>query len=298
MRFVLQIVTSLALMASLAFGAEVLAVVDGENITTEVAPKDFSTLDKETQKEIVKRLIQKRLASDYALSLDIAKSEEFKETLEHVLQMGMDKDDKKSLSLVDILKKDAIVKGYTSEQLYSKKGLLAFDFLLNKKAEEFKADEEALKKYYESRKYQYDTPAMVELLTIVVNKKDLAEEIIDKISNAEDRLEMFSNLAKEHSQAPSAKNHGYFGKLPIDELNNTLKPILKDLKRNDFTKEPIKTEFGYQVFYIINDIPKFDSTFEQVRSRVGDAYTKEKVQSWAISKIHELEKKAKIIHKL
>ncbi|NLM99645.1 MAG: hypothetical protein GX170_06440 [Campylobacteraceae bacterium] len=298
MRFVIKSVLSLGLVASLAFGAEVLAIVDGVEITTEVAPEDFSTLEKKDQKEIVKRLIQKRLASDYALSLELAESKEFKELLEHVMQMGMDKEEVESFSLVEILKNDAAMKGYTKEQLYSKKGLLAFDFLLNTKAKEFEADEESLRKYYESKKFIYDTPAMIELLTIVVSSEDLAQKIIDEVLGAKDRFEMFSSLAKEHSLAPSKNSHGYFGKLQIDELNEALKAPLENLKRNELTEKPIKTEFGYEIFYVLNDIPEFDSTFEQVRSKVKEAYVKEEIRNWAIAKIEELEQKAKIEYKI
>lgn len=294
MRLIFRLISSLALASSLMLGAEVLAVVNGKDITTELAPKDFETMEKKTQDKIIQRLIQKRLAADYALSQDVAKTEEFKKALEHVLQMSMKKGDQESMNLADILKDDASIKGYTAEQLYSKKGLLAFDFLLNKKAEELKTDEEALKEFYEMRKYQYDTPAMIELLSIVVDNKELSKEILGKLKSADNKFKTFSNLAEEYSLAPSAKKHGYFGKLPIHELNDTLKPILKDMKRSDYTKEPIKTEFGYQIFYVLNDIPEFESTFEEVRGQVEDAYVKEKIRSWAMAKIKELEEKADI----
>lgn len=279
--------------SSLAFSSDVLAVVNGENITSDVAPKDFKKLDKDMQKKIVSRLVEKRLASTYALSSKISKSPEYQKALEHVLQMSSDKKSKDD-SLANLFKKDSSIEGYTIEQLNSKKGLLAFDFILNQKAETMKFSEKELKEFYESRKYKYDTPALIELLTIVVNDKEVANDILKQLEVAEDRLQNFSKLAAEHSLAPSAKDHGYFGKIPVNQLNDTLKSFLKDLKRNDYLKTPIKTEFGYQLFYVLNDIPEFNSTYESVQSMVEEELIKREVKSWAINKIKELKKNAKI----
>ncbi|HIP30815.1 MAG TPA: hypothetical protein EYG93_06040 [Sulfurospirillum arcachonense] len=279
------------LSVSFLFSADILAVVNGKNITTQVAPKDFDKLDKKMQKKVVDRLIDKRLASDYALSTKISNSDEFKKVLEHVFQMSS-KNEKDNEDLANLFKKDSIIDGYTKEQLYSKKGLLAFDFILNKKSKELKPSDDVLKKYYETRVYKYDTPAMLELLTIVVEDKKLSSKIIEELKSSKDTLETFSKLASKYSLAPSAKKYGYFGKLPINELNKTLKPILKDFKRGDFVKEAIKTEFGYQIFYVLNDIPEFKSTFTSVRSMVEEEFIKNDVKRWALDKIKELKEKS------
>lgn len=282
----------LIFFSSFLYATDILAVVNGVNITSEVAPKDFKSLDKKMQKIIVNRLIEKRLASDYALSSDVVNTDEFKKVLEHVFQMS-EKSSKKSDSLANLLKKDASIEGYTKEQLYSKKGLLAFDFILNQKAEEFAKNEDEIKKYYEDNKFKYDTPAMIELLSIVVEDKKTANEVLAKLKSSEDKFIAFSKLAKEYSKAPSKNDGGYFGKIPFENLNDVLKPVLKGLKRGDYTN-PVKTEFGYQIFYVLNVIPEFKSNFESVKSQVTDDYLRIKVKEWAMKKIDELKKGAKI----
>lgn len=283
--------------STLALSSDILAVVDGENITSAVAPKDFKKLDKDMQKKIVSRLIEKRLAINYALSDKIVQTEKYKKSLEHILQMSAETKEQGN-SLADLFKKDASIKGYTVEQLNSKKGLLAFDFILNREVEAMKPSQKKLKEFYEARKYKYDTPALIELLTIVVNDKKEADDIIKKLSETEDKLETFSKLAAKHSLAPSAKEHGYFGKIPVDQLNDTLKASLKDLKRNEYLKTPINTEFGYQIFYVLNDIPEFKSTYESVKSQIEEEYLRQEVKKWAINKIKELKKNAKIQMKI
>lgn len=292
-----KLVYTLSIVVSLfssTYASDILAVVNGGNVTSEVAPNNFKTLDNQTQKNILNKLIEKRLVSDYALKTDIVKSEEYKKVLKHILKMSDENDNKKgNENLADIVKQKSI-KGYTQEQLNSKKGLLAFDFLLTQKAEQLLPSDKELEKYYNDRRYKYYTPAQIELLSIVVEKLSLAKEIIKKLQNAKDILQEFSILAKKYSLAPTAKNSGYFGKIPLSVLNSELSPILKDKKRGFFTNKPIKTEFGYEIFYILNDIPEYNSTFEGVKDKVKEEYVKKTVKTWAINKIKELKEKAVI----
>ncbi|ADG93520.1 PpiC-type peptidyl-prolyl cis-trans isomerase [Arcobacter nitrofigilis DSM 7299] len=292
-----KLVYTLSIVVSLfssTYASDILAVVNGGNVTSEVAPNNFKTLDNQIQKNILNKLIEKRLVSDYALKTDIVKSEEYKKVLKHILKMSDENDNKEgNENLADIVKQKSI-KGYTQEQLNSKKGLLAFDFLLTQKAEQLLPSDKELEKYYNDRRYKYDTPAQIELLSIVVEKLSLAKEIIKKLQNAKDILQEFSILAKKYSLAPTAKNSGYFGKIPLSVLNSELSPILKDKKRGFFTNKPIKTEFGYEIFYILNDIPEYNSTFEGVKDKVKEEYVKKTVKTWAINKIKELKEKAVI----
>ncbi|RXJ82805.1 peptidylprolyl isomerase [Arcobacter sp. F2176] len=292
-----KLVYTLSIVVSLfssTYASDILAVVNGGNVTSEVAPNNFKTLDNQTQKNILNKLIEKRLVSDYALKTDIVKSEEYKKVLKHILKMSDENDNKKgNENLADIVKQKSI-KGYTQEQLNSKKGLLAFDFLLTQKAEQLLPSDKELEKYYNDRRYKYDTPAQIELLSIVVEKLSLAKEIIKKLQNAKDILQEFSILAKKYSLAPTAKNSGYFGKIPLSVLNSELSPILKDKKRGFFTDNAVKTEFGYEIFYVLNDILEYNSTFEGVKDKVKEEYVQKSVKAWAMNKIRELKESATI----
>lgn len=285
--------TLFILVASISYASEVLAIVNGEKITSEVAPKNFKTLEKRAQQKIIQKLIEKRLASDYAFASGIIESEEYKKVLKHILNMSEKKQKTQDANLADTLNKESI-QGYTREQLRSKKGLLAFDFLLTKKAKSMQPSDKELKQFYQGRKYMYDTPAQIELLNIVVEKESVAKKIIDKLSKASNKLQEFSSLAKEYSLAPSKEHYGYFGKIAIKNLNEVLKNSLANKKRGFFTKTPIQTEFGYEIFYVLNDIPEFDSTFETVKERVKEEYIQKAVKSWAINKIKSLKENAKI----
>lgn len=280
-----KIFISLVFLGSLIYASETLAIVNKEKITDAVAPKNFKSLKTQEKKIIVDHLIEKKLACEYVLSTDIVNTKEFKKVFEHIMGYSANI---KSKSL-----KDSIA-GYTKEQLYSKKGLLAFDLLLDQKAKNMKPSAAVLKKYYKENRYKYDTPHILELYTIVVDSKKTADKIIKKLSVSKNILTDFSHLATQYSQAPSKMDGGYFGKIAVLELNDVLKPELENLKQNEYTKQPIKTEFGYQLYYVVNNIPRYESKFDEVKLDVKDDYVKKATKKWAYDKIIKLKEKAKI----
>ena len=73
-----KIFLSLVFLASMVYAYTTLAIVNNEKITDEVAPKNFKSLSQSEQKKIVNRLIEQRLASDYALHSGIEKTKEDK----------------------------------------------------------------------------------------------------------------------------------------------------------------------------------------------------------------------------
>ena len=96
MHRLLKIIVSLLYISTISMASEVLAMVNGHTITTEVKPKEFKTIDKALQEKILQRLTEKRVVSDYALSTPITESEEFRKILKQVLQINNDFKDKKS----------------------------------------------------------------------------------------------------------------------------------------------------------------------------------------------------------
>ena len=270
----LKIGVMLSLMIGIAFASETLAIVNGHKVTTEVAPKNFAKLNTKIQKKIINRLIEERLACDYALSTNIVKSKKFLKVLKHI---------------------NTIPKGkWTKEQLYNKKGLLAFGYLINKKFAKLNFTNKELKKYYKTHKYKYDTVAYKDLAIIVVNTKKEANKIISKLQKSKNVEQDFMYMAKKYSLAPSAKNYGYFGKIATMDLNPQLKPILKNMKRGTFTTKPIKTDFGYEIYYIVNDIPAFNSKFNLVKDQVKQDLKKQTIKNWAVNTMQKLKSKAKI----
>ena len=71
-----------------------------------------------------------------------------------------------------------------------------------------------------------------------------AKEIIEKLNNGED----FSELAKKYSKDESNKdNGGALGKFNKGDMESAFEEAAYSLKLNEYTKEPVKTSYGYHI---------------------------------------------------
>jgi len=271
------------------YANELLAIVNGNKITTDVVHQDFFDMDVEQKKIAVKRLIEKELAIEYALKNDIVKDEKFIKTFNHIIAKTDNKKGSKDLASKVKDSKNT----YTKEQLRSKKGLLAFDMILDKKAATLNPNKEILEKYYNINKEKYDTQKMYELLQIVVDNKVKADEIYTKLSNSDTPIKTFQELAQKESLAPTKDKNGYLGQYIYSQMPKELQDAVKDLKINQYSK-PFKTDFGYQVVYVMGFQDEVKRTYKESQINVKEDYTRETVINWAFDQINKLKKDAKI----
>lgn len=74
--------------------------------------------------------------------------------------------------------------------------------------------------------------------------KKEAEQIIEKLNNGED----FAKLAKTYSKDDSNKNEGgALGKFNKGDMEKSFETAAYELKVNEYTKEPVKTSYGYHI---------------------------------------------------
>lgn len=86
---------------------------------------------------------------------------------------------------------------------------------------------------------------------ILVSKKSTAEKVIKELKAGKS----FSSLAKKYSTDTATKNKG--GRIsPFDNTNTSLDSNFKKaafkLKNGEYTKTPVKTQYGYQVIQMVN----------------------------------------------
>ncbi|KRM04285.1 peptidylprolyl isomerase PrsA [Lentilactobacillus farraginis] len=86
---------------------------------------------------------------------------------------------------------------------------------------------------------------------ILVSKKSIAENVIKQLKAGKS----FSSLAKKYSTDTATKNKG--GRIsPFDNTNTSLDTNFKKaafkLKNGEYTKTPVKTQYGYQVIQMVN----------------------------------------------
>ena len=101
-----------------------------------------------------------------------------------------------------------------------------------------------------------------------------AKDIIKKLDKGED----FSKLAKKSSDdKATATNGGDLGYFQPSDMTKSFADAVKELKVKEYTKEPVKTEYGYHIILKTGekDKPKLDEVKDDIKEKIKT----EKLQS-------------------
>ena len=103
--------------------------------------------------------------------------------------------------------------------------------------------------------------------------KKEAEDIIKKLDDGE----KFADLAKKYSDDEGTASNG--GKLTVTygSVVDEFWDAANDLKDGEYSKEPVKTEYGYHVIYRISQKEK--PSLDEVKDDVIDDLTQEKINN-------------------
>ena len=121
---------------------------------------------------------------------------------------------------------------------------------------------------------------------VLVEKEDDAKAIIAKL----DKGEKFSELAKQ-SKDPGSKDKG--GELGWSSPNAYVKPFaeaLGKLKKGEYTKTPVKSDFGYHVIQLDDSRPLNPPAFDPVKPQLQQRANQQQVENL----VKELRAKAKV----
>lgn len=104
--------------------------------------------------------------------------------------------------------------------------------------------------------------------------KKTAEEIIEKLEKGED----FSKLAKKYSQdTATATNGGDLGYFELDEMVDEFSDAVKELDKNEYTKKPVKTTYGYHI--ILKTDQKAKPNLKDVEKDIREKLTLQKLEA-------------------
>jgi peptidyl-prolyl cis-trans isomerase C len=139
--------------------------------------------------------------------------------------------------------------------------------MLKNVSEAAKISDEELKKEYDKRKGEMATKEF-KASHILVEKEDTANTIIKELEKGA----KFADLAKEKSTGPSATHGGDLGWFKPGEMVKPFAQAVEKLKNGEYTKTPVKTDFGWHVILRVDsrDVPPppFEQLQGQLRMRV------------------------------
>lgn len=99
--------------------------------------------------------------------------------------------------------------------------------------------------------------------------KKKAEKIIKKLDEGED----FAELAKEYSDdEATAKNGGDLDYFNTDDMDENFIEAVKDLENNEYTKEPVKTQYGYHIILKVDqkEKPELDDVKDTIKETLAN----------------------------
>ena len=106
---------------------------------------------------------------------------------------------------------------------------------------------------------------------ILVAKEDEAKAIIAELDKGGD----FVALAKEKSTGPSGPRGGDLGYFTHGQMVKEFETAAFALKKGEYTKAPVKTEFGWHVIKIEDRRMKQPPTYEEARQQLEEEATRD-----------------------
>ncbi len=263
-------IVTLGLLGSSLIASDILATVNGKNITKQdaqafvsaAAPQaTYGQLGDNEKKMIVDRLIEKVLFTELAKKEGIDKQPEFQKN-------------------IDKIKEELIVNMWMKIQMDSA----------------IVSDSEA-KSFYEKNSDKFQKKASMKARHILVDSASKAEDIIAKLKDLKgDKLKAkFIELAKSKSTGPSGARGGDLGTFKKGQMVPAFSKVAWALNDGDISTKPVKTKFGYHIIYLETKIPASVVEYDKVKDKIISSLKQQQFGIKIREIAKELKSKAKIV---
>lgn len=268
-KLVFSVVGTLSLMCVNNLSAsEYYATVNGEKITKEdvsMVIQDprvkFDSLPQNAQKQVLEQIINKKLLAKYAFEKGIEKDSTYINALNRV-------------------KED-----------------LAFQVWQKNEVASIKVSEKEQKEFFDKNKDEFKVPTTLEARHILVKTEAEAKDLIKQLDKAKNKEESFIELAKTKSTGPSGPQGGDLGKFQAKQMVPEFSKAALELKANEYSKKPVKTQFGWHVIYLKNKTEGKSLSFNEVKGNISKILISNQYNKKVKEIADDLRKKAKIVIK-
>jgi parvulin-like peptidyl-prolyl isomerase len=157
---------------------------------------------------------------------------------------------------------------------------LVSEELFKKITGDVKVSDKQIREYYNSHKSQYQQPESREVRHILVQKKNLADQLYTQVKGGAS----FAALAKKYSKDPGSASSG--GKLTVTK-GQTVPAFDKtafSLKKGEIS-QPIKTQYGYHIIQALSAVKPPQKTplskvESSIRQQLGDQQKRDAMTKW------------------
>ena len=261
---------AVAVMASSVVASDILATVNGKNITKQdaqafvnaSAPQaNFMELGPDEKKMVTDRLIEKVLFTELAAQEGIDKKPEFKRNMEKI------------------------------------KGELLVNMWMKMQMDNAIVSESEAKAFYDKNAEKFMEPESMHARHILVTNEKDAQDIIATLKplKGEALKAKFIELAKEKSTGPSAPNGGDLGTFTKGQMVPEFSKAVWALEDGQITTTPVKTQFGYHVIYLETKTEAKPASYEKVKNNIITSLKQQQFTAKIKEVAKELRSKAKIV---
>ena len=252
---------------ALSLNAQTLATVNKQEITVEDVnsflkatnqDKSYKELDSKAQNLALHQTIEKTLLIQEAKKERIDSSKEYKDTLEEF-----------------------------------QKSLLV-EFFMKSEFSKIKVPKNEVENYYNSHLYEFKQDKKLKARHILVEDLKQALDIIKKLEASKNKEITFVELASKNSIDGSRDSGGDIGWFAKGDMIDEFWDASVKLKPQEFTKEPVKSMFGYHIIFLDEIQEPLTIKLEQVYSNIENQIRMERFQSIIDEKIKGIKKEAKI----
>ncbi len=223
---------------------------------------DMLTAGKASNRELARlaldMLIQEALLLDRAQELNISAGPEELER-EFELHFGTTK-----RSAVE-----EILRGHGADVdfwMRTQKNKLTIRKLINREViEKIPVTEQEIRSYYKNNEREFRLPQQYRARQILVDTRKRADEIAARLAKGED----FAELAKKYSLSPDSMRGGDLGFFSTKDFPSAFSEICARLRPGEVSNVK-KTDYGYQIFQLMDKRPPRTRPLDEVRAEIID----------------------------
>ncbi|MFT7144080.1 MAG: peptidyl-prolyl cis-trans isomerase C [Alphaproteobacteria bacterium] len=150
----------------------------------------------------------------------------------------------------------------------------AYNYTVNKAVKDA-VTEDAIKAEYEKNKETYKY-ATIKARHILQKTEAEAKNIIQSLNAGED----FVKLATAKSTGPSAKTGGDLGWFKANDMVPSFAKVAFAMEKGTYTKEPVKTQFGWHVILVEDKKADNIAAYEMVKQPLQQNLTNQAMQAY------------------
>ncbi|MDQ2086584.1 peptidylprolyl isomerase [Herbivorax sp. ANBcel31] len=163
-------------------------------------------------------------------------------------------------------------------------------YAINKFLGAVTASEDEMQEFYEANKQNFVQPESIKASHILVKEEDDANKVLSELDSGM----KFEDAAKKYSMCPSKEKGGDLGFFSKGRMVPEFEEVAFSLDKEELTKEPVKTQFGYHIIKRTGKREQMEMTFAEAKDKVKSQLISQKQEKVYFDKVNELKGKYEI----